>query len=67
MGRKRQATAEIPPPRLSGFAPAIASLLGLGLPAKRLAELFGTNANYIQSWLIGADSVDLAASSLQIK
>lgn len=46
-GRPKKAPSEIPPLRLSGFAPAIASLLALGLPAKRLAELFGTNPGYI--------------------
>jgi hypothetical protein len=45
--RPKKAPSEIPPPRLSGFAPAIASLIPLGLPAKRLAELFGTNPGYI--------------------
>src|SRR6266404_1854844 len=38
---------EIPTLRLSGFAPAIASLLALGLPAKRLANIFGVTSNYI--------------------
>jgi hypothetical protein len=47
MARRPEAASEIPAPRLSGFAPAIASLIALGLPAKRLAELFGTNPNYI--------------------
>src|SRR5262245_25086443 len=43
----RRVTSEIPTARLSGFAPAIASLLALGLSGKRLAELFGTNPNHI--------------------
>lgn len=47
MARRPEAASEIPTPRLSGFAPAIASLLALGLPAKRLAKLFGTNLNYV--------------------
>ena len=47
MARRPAAASEIPIPRLSGFAPAIASLLALGLPAKRLATLFATNPNYI--------------------
>jgi hypothetical protein len=47
MARRPEAASEIPIPRLSGFGPAIASLLALGLPAKRLATLFGTNPNYI--------------------
>jgi hypothetical protein len=47
MPRSPEAAPGIPTPRLPGFAPAIASLLALGLPAQRLAELFGTNSNYI--------------------
>lgn len=47
MGSKAQPASEIPTLPLSVFAPAIASLLALGLSGKRLAELFGTNANYI--------------------
>lgn len=46
MARKPEASA-IPTPRLPGFAPAIASLLALGLSAKRLSKIFGTTPNYI--------------------
>lgn len=47
MPRSSKAASEIPKPRLSGFAPAIDLLLAFGIPAKRLAELFGTNPDYI--------------------
>jgi len=47
MERRSKAAFEIPTYHLSGFAPAISSLVALGLPAKRLAELFDTNAGYI--------------------
>lgn len=44
---KQETAVDLSTPGLSGFAPAIASLLALGLPASRLAEIFETNANYI--------------------
>ena len=44
---RAQAISELQAPRLSGFGPSIAFLLALGMPAKRLAEIFGTNLNYI--------------------
>ena len=47
MPRGSKAASEIPKPPLSGFAPAIDLLLAFGIPAKRLAELFGTNPGYI--------------------
>jgi tetratricopeptide (TPR) repeat protein len=47
MSKSSQAASEIPRARLAGFAPAIGRLYILGLPAKRLAELFDTNAGYI--------------------
>lgn len=46
MAKTAQA-AEISKPKLTGFAPAIASLLALGVPASRLAEIFDTNDNHI--------------------
>ena len=47
MPRSSKAASDIPKPRLSGFAPAIDLLLAFEIPAKRLAELFGTNPDYI--------------------
>src|SRR5262249_3091610 len=47
MTKRKTALPEMPPPRLSGFAPAIAKALALGLPAQRLSELFGTSASNI--------------------
>jgi hypothetical protein len=47
MASRSQSATAIPEVRLSGFAPAIARLHALGLSAKRLAELFDTNAGYI--------------------
>jgi hypothetical protein len=47
MPRSSKVASEIPRPRLSGFAPAIDLLLAFGIPAKRLAELFGTNPDYV--------------------
>jgi hypothetical protein len=47
MAKQSNKASELPTLKLSGFAPAISSLLALGVPASRLAELFGTNANHI--------------------
>jgi tetratricopeptide (TPR) repeat protein len=44
---KEAHSTQFPPLRLPGFAPAIARLKGIGLPARRLAELFETNENHI--------------------
>jgi len=44
---KQAHSLQFPSLRLSGFAPAIARLKGIGLPARRLAELFETNENHI--------------------
>lgn len=40
-------SAEVPAAKLSGFAQAISTLVNFGVPAKRIAELFDTNANHI--------------------
>ena len=47
MPKRPKAPSEPPKLRLSGFAPAIASLLALEVPAKRLAEIFSTQPNHI--------------------
>jgi hypothetical protein len=47
MPRRTKAASQIPEAKLSGFASAISSLHALGLPAKRLAELFSTTSNNI--------------------
>src|SRR6185503_8771033 len=47
MANRSQAELEIQPARLSGFAPAIARLQALGVPAQRIGELFGADTGYI--------------------
>ena len=46
MPRSKQAATRLNPP-LPGFGPSIALLLSIGLPAKRIAELFDTTPSYV--------------------
>lgn len=46
MPRSKEAAFPVSPP-LPGFGPSIALLLSVGLPAKSIAELFGTTPSYV--------------------
>src|SRR5262249_40537645 len=47
MPNPKENAGEISSPKLPGFAPAIAKLLALGVPAKRLAQRFATTSSNI--------------------